>query len=162
MCIVLYLCVIPGTSTNSESVSPYTTLHPHFFVASTNLMALSNVSRPLLTTLSPTSTHGILPLKLAAVYPYVTLAISLRPSCRECSTRCSNLSFLYNFIDCLTIRRVSRISRSIRGKTPSRTDDFTKTAPQGEILIKFLLLNCCSMAGDTRSWDAPNSNGSDL
>uniref|UniRef100_A0A182Q9G5 Peptidase S1 domain-containing protein n=1 Tax=Anopheles farauti TaxID=69004 RepID=A0A182Q9G5_9DIPT len=45
-------------------------------VPSTSLIARSSVSRPLATTLSPISTHGIRPLKLAAVYPRV-LRISL-------------------------------------------------------------------------------------
>lgn len=46
--------VLPLTRTNKESVSPYITFACHFFVDSTSFIALSKVSLPLLTTLSPT------------------------------------------------------------------------------------------------------------
>lgn len=60
-----------------------------------------------------TSTQGIRPEKLAAVYPYVTFAISLSPSCRASSRRCSPLSFLCSFIDFFTMILVFRISSTI-------------------------------------------------
>ena len=59
--------VLPLSRTNTESVSPYTTLAPHRSSPSMVLMALSSVSLPLLTTLSPTSMQGMRPEKLAEV-----------------------------------------------------------------------------------------------
>jgi len=47
----------------------------------------SSVSRPLCTMLSAISTAGIRPEYVAPVYPYVTLAIYLSPSCRASSIR---------------------------------------------------------------------------
>lgn len=60
----------------------------------------------------------------------------------------------------LTMRRVFRISSSMRGSTPLTTDCFTKATPQGE---KFKLpLSLSSSPIGTLSCVHPNSNISDL
>ena len=49
--------------------------------ASGGHFTFSKVSRPVCTILSAISTAGILPENVALVYPYVTLAMYLSPSC---------------------------------------------------------------------------------
>ena len=56
---------------------------PTWLVIATISIARISASRPVSTMASAMSAHGIRPEKLAAVYPYVTLAIILRLSCLE-------------------------------------------------------------------------------
>ena len=98
--------------------------------------------------LSAISTAGILPENVAPVYPYVTFAMYLRPSCRAFKTLRNafsdtvsvqrstaiislTLSSLMPFIACLTMTRVSSISVSILPSNPFLTCGFTYIIPFG-------------------------------
>eukprot|EP00982_Pelagococcus_subviridis_P017312 31529-Pelagococcus_subviridis.AAC.34 len=122
----------PGMCTNSESVSPYTTLQFHAGFAWTIRIARSNVSRPHCTIASASSAIGIRPLNPAAAYPYVTFAISFKPICRAFNARLRAFALAgARFSAALTITRVSRISVKSLGRTPGRADGVANTAPLG-------------------------------
>lgn len=50
----------------------------------------------------------------------------------------------------------------MRGRIPSRTDAFTKTAPQGEIVMRSSSIKQRNNFGETRNCEAPNSKGVEL
>ena len=93
-------------------------------------IARSSVSRPHCTMASASSAIGMRPLYPAAVYPYVTLAMSFKPNCRAFSARRrARASRGAAFSAAFTITRVSKISVSNRGRTPGRTDGGANIAP---------------------------------
>mmetsp|Transcript_4181 Transcript_4181/g.17750 ORF Transcript_4181/g.17750 Transcript_4181/m.17750 type:complete len:259 (-) Transcript_4181:218-994(-) len=124
----------PGKCTNRESVSPYTTRAPRHRASPecTVRIARSSVSRPHCTMASASSAMGMRPEKPAAVYPYVTFAMSFKPNCfafraRRRALASAGACFRHDF----TIARVSRISASKRGKIPGRTFFGANITPLG-------------------------------
>eukprot|EP00835_Amoeboradix_gromovi_P001496 NODE_68_length_23780_cov_0.251003.p15 type:complete len:104 gc:universal NODE_68_length_23780_cov_0.251003:13637-13326(-) len=95
-----------------------------------------NVILPIPTIASATSTMGILPLKDALVYPYITLASSFKASCLAFKSLVSDLLLRYSFIDSLIITRVSNKSTTSLVSIPSLTLELTNTPPFG-LIIRF-------------------------